>query len=68
MTNILYQEILESEIQDLFPDAFTESYYSIPLEPRHLVKVLSLLRTNNEIDVYSYVVDFLQDEYQDFKL
>jgi hypothetical protein len=68
MTNILYQEILESEIQDLFPDSFTESYYSIPLEPRHLVKVLSLLRTNNEIDVYSYVVDFLQDEYQDFKL
>lgn len=66
MISNLYQEVLSAEPQDLFPEIFTESYYSIPLEPKHLVKVLTLLKENGECEIFSHISSFLKEEYQDF--
>lgn len=64
--NTSYIEILSSEPQDLYPETFTESYYSIPFEPKELLKVIELLRENNEMEIHSNIITFLQEEYNLF--
>ena len=64
--NTSYVEILSAEPQDLYPETFTESYYSIPFEPNQLIKVLELLREKNETEICSNVLTFLQEEYNLF--
>ena len=66
MISDLYQEVLSAEPQDLFPEIFTETFYSIPLEPKHLVKVLTLLKESGEDEILSHITSFLKEEYQDF--
>ena len=64
--NTSYVEILSAEPQDLYQETFTESYYSIPFEPNQLLKVLELLRENNEMEIHSNIITFLQEEYNLF--
>lgn len=66
MISSLYEEVLKAEPQDLFPDVFTESYYSIPLDPNQLIEVLSLLRENGKTEIFNHISSFLKEEYQDF--
>jgi len=64
--NTSYIEILSADPQDLYPETFTESYYSIPFEPNQLLKVLELLRENNEMEIHSNIITPLQEEYNLF--
>jgi hypothetical protein len=61
--NTSYDEIVESTPQDLHPEIFTESYYNIPLDPTQLVKVLEILRNQNEVELYTHITTFIQEEY-----
>lgn len=61
--NTTYDEIVSSTPQDLLPDIFTESYYSIPLDPTQLVKVLEILRNQNEVELYAHITTFIKEEY-----
>ena len=60
--NTDYQEIVSADPQDLYPE-LTEDYYSIPLEPKQLVKVLELLYTNGELETHNSILEFLEEEY-----
>ena len=64
----MYQDILSAEPQDLHPE-LTEEFYSIPLEPKQLIRVLDLLYENDEKEIHSSILEFLQEEYsQDFPI
>ena len=66
MMNTSYSEIISAEPQDLYPE-LTEDYYSIPLEPKQLIKVLNILDENGETEIHSSILTFLKEEYsQDF--
>ena len=63
-----YTDILSADLQDLHPE-LTEEFYSIPLEPKQLIKVLDLLYENDEKEIHSSILEFLQEEYsQDFPI
>lgn len=59
---MIYQDILSAEPQDLHPE-MTEEFYMIPLEPKHLIKVLNLLYENDEKEIHSSILSFLEEEY-----
>jgi hypothetical protein len=65
--NTSYVEILSAEPQDLYPETFTESYYSVPLEPKQLIKILEILKEKNETALYSNILTFVQEEYKIFQ-
>lgn len=66
--NTDYREIISAEPQDLYPE-LTEDYYSIPLEPKQLIKVLELLYDNGELETHSSILEFLGCEYsKDFPI
>lgn len=65
---MMYTDILSAEPQDIYPE-MTEDYYSVPLEPKQLIKILELLYENNETEIHSSILEFLQEEYsQDFPI
>jgi hypothetical protein len=65
---MIYPDILLAEPQDLYPE-LNESFYSIPLEPKQLIKILNLLYVNGEDELHSNILTFLKDEYsQDFQI
>jgi len=65
---MIYTDILSAELQDIYPE-MTEDYYSVPLEPKQLIKILELLYENNETEIHSSILEFLQEEYsQDFPI
>lgn len=63
-----YTEILSADPVDLYPE-LTETFYSIPLEPKALMKVLELLYINEEYDIHQNILSFLNEEYsKDFPI
>lgn len=66
--NTDYQEIISADPQDLYPE-LTEEFYSVPLEPKQLIRVLELLYENGETETHSAILEFLEEEYsQNFSL
>lgn len=66
--NTNYQEIISADPQDLYPE-LTEEFYSVPLEPKQLIRVLELLYENGETETHSAILEFLEEEYsQNFSL
>jgi len=66
--NTDYQEIISADPQDLYPE-LTEEFYSVPLEPKQLIRVLELLYENGETETHSAILEFLEEEYsQNFPL
>lgn len=66
--NTDYQEIISADPQDLYPE-LTEEFYSVPLEPKQLIRVLELLHENGETEAHSAILEFLEEEYsQNFSL
>ena len=57
-----YIDILSAEPQDLHPE-MTEEFYSIPLEPKQLIRVLDLLYENDEKEIHSSILTFLEEEF-----
>lgn len=62
MNTVIYDEVLNAEIQDLFPEVFDEGIYSIPLEPKQLVSILKALKKIEDTETYSYLISFLNEE------
>lgn len=59
---MIYQDILSAEPQDLHPE-LNEEFYSIPLDLNQLIKILLLLYENDEQEIHSYILKFLEEEY-----
>ena len=59
MNKSLYQEILDSTPQDLFPDTYTGEDYEIYLEPEHLTELITALYKSKEYSVVSHIMKFL---------
>ena len=59
MNNSLYQEILNSTPQDLFPDVYTGEDYEIYLDPEQVSKLISTLYKSEEYSVASHIMKFL---------
>jgi hypothetical protein len=57
-----YTEILNSDPLDFYPE-MTETFYSIPLEMKSLVRVLELLYDNKEYSIHRDILSFLNEEY-----
>lgn len=66
--NTTYDDVLDAEPQELHPE-LSEVYYSIPLEPKQLIRVLQLLYENQEVEIHSSILEFLEEEYsRDFSI
>lgn len=64
----MYTDILKAEPQDIYPE-MTEDFYNIPLEPKQLMRILELLYDNEEVELHSSILEFLEEEYsQDFPI
>lgn len=66
MNNSLYQEVLNANEQDLFPDIYSGDDYEIYLEPEQLSIVISSLYKNKEYMVASHILKFLPKNTQEF--
>lgn len=55
----LYQEILESKKEDLYPN----EYYSVPLVMDDIMHILSLLKKDYSYKLYDEIRTFLNEEY-----
>lgn len=60
--NTSYQEIISAQPQDLYEE-ITEQYYNIHLDLNQLITILNLLYENNEIQIHSEIIEFLELEY-----
>ena len=66
MNDSLYQEVLKSNTQDLFPDVYSGDDYEIYLEPEQLSTVISSLHKNKEYSVISHILKFIPNNTKNF--